>query len=426
MMTPVLETKLDELEKSLQRAEREINEPVAYFPEAAKAIRIAAKNDSAELGHDLLAAQSLLGKVKVPLDGWDDIPHAQDLIDALRARIADAIKLAEDAGYQTHEEQSGSPDRLEIKRIDHAAQLDRLAATINELAEDVKSIRALQQGDTASSGQQRNLVQYFVERVEIKIALFELNLKEVVELLGLGEAVAGILRLVRSFVASVIPASIRATAWLKQKAEALKPVAGAISEGFKQLVNSVRSRITSAPPTMSQKEAEAEARRLILDGKPVPMAIAVLVRELHLSKEKGLASARLLTNLFNLDTLNLRETPVADISPLAALTNLQILSLSETPVADLLPLAALTNLQGLGLSRTPVTDVSPLASLTKLQILHIIATPVADVSPLSTLTNLQELNLGGTPVADVSPLAALTNLHSSQFLNQCRQIIGIG
>ena len=349
MMTPVLETKLDELEKSLQRAEREINEPVAYFPEAAKAIRIAAKNDSAELGHDLLAAQSLLGKVKVPLDGWDDIPRAQDLIDALRARIADAIKLAEDAGYQTHEEQSGSPDRLEIKRIDHAAQLDRLAATINELAEDVKSIRALQQGDTASSGQQRNLVQYFVERVEIKIALFELNLKEVVELLGLGEAVAGILRLVRSFVASVIPSAIRVSAWLKEKAEALKPFAGAIGEGFKQLVSSVRSRITSVPPAMSQKEAEAEAQRLILDGKPVPDAIAVLVRELNLSEEKELASARLLSNLSNLTDLNLNETPVADVSPLAALTNLQTLYLSGTPVADVSPLAALTNLQGLSL-----------------------------------------------------------------------------
>ena len=359
MKTPELETALGGLEKSLQRAEREINEPVAYFPEAAKAIRIAAKNDSAELGHDLLAAQSLLGKVKVPLDGWDDIPRAQDLIDALRARIADAIKLAEDAGYQTHEEQSGSPDRLEIKHIDHAAQLDRLAATISELAEDVKSIRALQQDEPASSEQQRNLVQYFVERVEIKIALFELNLKEVVELLGLGEAVAGILRLVRSFVASVIPSAIRVSAWLKQKAEALKPFAGVIGEGFKQLVSSVRSRIKSVPPAMSQEEAEAEARRLILDGKPVPDAIAVLVREVDLSGEEGLASAGLLSNLFNLQSLYLDGTQVADVSPLAALTNLQSLYLGGTQVADVSPLAALTNLQYLFLDGTRVTDFSP-------------------------------------------------------------------
>ena len=390
MKTPELETAINVLETSLRRAEREINEPVAYFPEAAIAIRIAAQKDSAELGHDLLAAQSLLGKVRVPPDGMDEIPRAQDFVDALRARIADAIKLAEDAGYQTREEQSGSPDRLEVKRITHAEQLDRLTNSIQELAKDIQSIREAQAADSTSNEQQKNLVQYFVERVEIKIALFELNLKEVVELLGLGEALAGLMRLIRSFVASVMPAGLRFSNWLKEKAARLKPIAGAIGEGFSQLVASVRKERKSRPlPDMTQEEAEAEARRLILEGKAVPDHIATHVRSLDFAGDNGLGSLRLFANLINLQYLNLAGTQVADLTPLAALTNLERLNLGGTQVAGVTPLAALTNLQSLYLSSTQVADVAPLAALTNLQTLDLRGTRVTDFSPVRHVPELQ-------------------------------------
>ena len=46
----------------------------------------------------------------------------------------------------------------------------------------------------------------------------------------------------------------------------------------------------------------------------------------------------------NLTTLDLRNTQVTDVTPLAALVNLTTLYLSHTQVTDVTPLAALVNL----------------------------------------------------------------------------------
>ena len=60
---------------------------------------------------------------------------------------------------------------------------------------------------------------------------------------------------------------------------------------------------------------------------------------------------------------------------------------------DLSPLSDLVNLQLLDISDTQVTDLSPLSNLVNLQVLNISITKVTDLSPLSFLTNL----LGGCP-----------------------------
>jgi internalin A len=51
------------------------------------------------------------------------------------------------------------------------------------------------------------------------------------------------------------------------------------------------------------------------------------------------------TEIVSLTTLDLWNTQVADLTPLAALTSLTTLYLSNTQVADLTPLAALTSLR---------------------------------------------------------------------------------
>ena len=65
----------------------------------------------------------------------------------------------------------------------------------------------------------------------------------------------------------------------------------------------------------------------------------------------------------DLEHLDLRNTQVSDLSPLAGLTNLRYLYLSRTQVSDLRPLAGLTRLRYLYLSGTQVEDLSPLAGL---------------------------------------------------------------
>ena len=65
-------------------------------------------------------------------------------------------------------------------------------------------------------------------------------------------------------------------------------------------------------------------------------------------------------------------------SPLSELKNLKSLTLTETPVSDLSPLAELKNLESLILVATKVSDLSPLSELKKLKSLSVLSTPVSE------------------------------------------------
>lgn len=108
--------------------------------------------------------------------------------------------------------------------------------------------------------------------------------------------------------------------------------------------------------------------------------------------------------------LDLRNTDLNELSPLAGLTELRELRLSNTHVQELSPLAGLTKLQRLTLTNTQVRNLSPLARLMDLQELYLSDTQIRDLSPLAGLTELQSLSLSNTQVRDLSPLAGLTKL----------------
>ena len=112
-------------------------------------------------------------------------------------------------------------------------------------------------------------------------------------------------------------------------------------------------------------EVNTEARALILAGKPIPSDLA------------GKVTA-----------MNLWNTEVTDLTPLAGLTALQKLHLAYTEVTDLTPLAGLTALQTLYLQNTKVTDLAPLAGLTALQELHLAYTEVTDLTPVKHVKHL--------------------------------------
>ncbi len=147
-------------------------------------------------------------------------------------------------------------------------------------------------------------------------------------------------------------------------------------------------------------------------GKDVPLDIVAYctdLQELDL-RDTWVVNLNPLASLTGLQRLFLHNTQVVDLSPLANLTSLQLINLNNTQVADLSPLANLTSLQWFELNKTQVADLSPLANLTSLQSLHLNNTQVADLSPLATLTSLQELYLHNTQVTDLRPLATLTSL----------------
>ena len=99
-------------------------------------------------------------------------------------------------------------------------------------------------------------------------------------------------------------------------------------------------------------------------------------------------------------SVDLRNTQVSDISPLAELNNLERLYLGITQVSDVSPLAELKSLRELSLSNTQVSDLSPLAELKSLNELWLRGTQVSDLSPLAELKNLEELDLSDTQVSD--------------------------
>ena len=64
----------------------------------------------------------------------------------------------------------------------------------------------------------------------------------------------------------------------------------------------------------------------------------------------------------------------------------------------------------LQIDETEVTDLSPLAKLTKLEVLLMKRTRISDVSPLHDLTHLKHLYIEGSLVRDLTPVRSIPGL----------------
>ena len=115
---------------------------------------------------------------------------------------------------------------------------------------------------------------------------------------------------------------------------------------------------------MSDAEKAYEAARAA-----IARARAEDATELVLDREECRALDRLppeIAEFGALTQLDLVNTEVRDLTPLAGLTGLQLLRLNQTAVQDLTPLAGLTGLQTLWLNRTAVQDLRPIRDLPQL------------------------------------------------------------
>ena len=110
--------------------------------------------------------------------------------------------------------------------------------------------------------------------------------------------------------------------------------------------------------------------------------------------------------------LDLSETGISDISPLASFTDLQSLDLAETRVSDLSPIKNLTKLRSLNLVETLVSNISPLVNLSKLQSLSLPDTEIRNFEAVTKLLDLQSLELGNVKGIDIGLLANLQTLQS--------------
>ncbi len=110
-------------------------------------------------------------------------------------------------------------------------------------------------------------------------------------------------------------------------------------------------------------KAFAAAERLIAGAKRTGAT------ELSLDTKATHALTRLpdsIATLAELTSLNLRNTQVSDLTPLAGMVAMTMLYLSDTPVSDLTPLAGMVGMTWLSLGHTPVSDLRVVRAMPKL------------------------------------------------------------
>ena len=117
---------------------------------------------------------------------------------------------------------------------------------------------------------------------------------------------------------------------------------------------------------------------------------------LYLRKNDKLSDITALTNLSELNHLDLSGTLVKNLKPLENLKQLDYLKLEGTGVKDITPIANLAELRYLNLCHNRISDISPVAKLTKLQYLNLAANSnkLNDITAVANLTQLKYLNLG--------------------------------
>ena len=175
--------------------------------------------------------------------------------------------------------------------------------------------------------------------------------------------------------------------------------------------------MTVATQTILQQQ-ELQSREYLIDASKYKRSTPSLFEELlgddPVSNREILQFISTQANETKARSLSFARTKVSTIDALTGLTALQSLDLSETPVADLGPVSELTNLERLNLRGTSVTNLEAIARLRTLKSLDLWETEVQDLGPLADLTALETLNLWDTKVKDLKPI---DGLHKLEFLD---------
>ena len=167
--------------------------------------------------------------------------------------------------------------------------------------------------------------------------------------------------------------------------------------------------------------AEAGLADHAMDWRDAALAAAM-------AEETGITDRDImLSDVWELDTLDLTSKEISDVTALAELRNLRYLSLNNNQISDISALGGLMNLDSLSLGHNQISDVSALGGLTNLTILTLGSNQIEDISGLAGLTNLGLLDLGHNQISDISALAGLTNLTDLDlFTNQISDVSALG
>ncbi|MEL7002040.1 MAG: leucine-rich repeat domain-containing protein, partial [Bacteroidota bacterium] len=152
------------------------------------------------------------------------------------------------------------------------------------------------------------------------------------------------------------------------------------------------------------------------------------LRTLHISGDYNsgrwnLIKTHVLSNLSNLEILNLASNMINDISFLSSLPKLQFLNLYYNDIDNVSSLSHLTDLRYLILSFNRIVDINSLSNLKSLQYLNLWANKIIHIDCLSKFGQLEYLDLSSNEITDFSALSGLNELHYLNVINN--QIDGL-
>lgn len=188
-------------------------------------------------------------------------------------------------------------------------------------------------------------------------------------------------------------------------------VIGTVGAGLVPAATQARSAaaISTPPDSFCGERTARDATQIRCsddkDRDYAPLALFPKLERLSLAGATNLHTLRQLPGLSSLRTLDVRHTPIAELTGVEQLPQLQELRADWTWVRALGPLAGLRQLRVLSLSHTPVEDLTPIGALAELESIELCDTRVRDLGPLAALGKLREIRLCETP-ADASALRA--------------------
>jgi len=138
--------------------------------------------------------------------------------------------------------------------------------------------------------------------------------------------------------------------------------------------------------------------------------------ELYLG-QNDITDISALTNMFNLEVLQINNNNINDISLISGFQNLTYLAIGENPLNDFSSITSLTNLEIISITSLQLQNLDIISNLTNLTDIEARKNRITDISVLSNLIALEYLNLSINPIADYSPIAGLINLRNLSLNN---------
>lgn len=136
----------------------------------------------------------------------------------------------------------------------------------------------------------------------------------------------------------------------------------------------------------------------------------VAVDSLHLAGNRQIRQLAPLSELRDLNYLDISNTAIADLSPISNITFLETLNLANTPTSAIQFIKYADRLQDLNLSNTQIEDISELVNLKSLRVLRAEKTPIQSFAVLNQFKNLKELYLSESGFNNMENIKELTNL----------------